>query len=276
MPQDVSPCPQTGPGPATDTTYTALDAGRTAGTAALTRECALAVTCNGISQVVMMVSPEDLEDFAVGFSLASALVPGIEDIHDLVVSGDGDALSADLSISGRAFWALRERRRAMAGTTGCGLCGVESLSQALPTLSPLTPAPLPPAAHLADLRQRLPDHQVMARVSGAMHGALFVDTSGRIRLCREDIGRHNALDKLIGALYRQRFGVHQGFAVITSRCSLELIQKAVRAGLGTLVTLSAPTELSVRWARELNLNLIHLPWRGEPRVFSPAAAGMGT
>lgn len=240
------------------------------GRAVLAGEIALAIAYNGLSQAVMMVSPNDLEDFVHGFSLGAGLIDSIDDIYDVRLTPHGDAIAAELQVSSRAFWALKDQRRQLAGNTGCGLCGVEALDQALPGLPVLQAAPLPPAAHLEHLRERVNAVQEIGRRSGALHAALFVDAAGEIRLCREDIGRHNALDKLIGALKRQRLELAGGFAVVTSRCSLELIHKAVRGGLSTLVSLSAPTALTVQWAREHNLNLIHLPHRSAPRVYSPA------
>lgn len=250
--------------------YAELDGEARVEDAALAEECALAISYNGISYAVMMVSPSALEDFVAGFSLSSAVVQSIDDIYDIQIEGEGIALHAEVDIGNRAFWSLKEQRRNLAGTTGCGLCGVEALEQALPELRSLVPAPLPPAAHFVDLRQRINEAQELARRSGALHAALFVDADGVLRLCREDIGRHNALDKLIGALLRQGLDPRAGFAVVTSRCSLELIHKAVRAGLSTLVSLSAPTTLTVEWARRHHLNLIHLPHHSAPRVYSPA------
>ncbi|MFV3304861.1 formate dehydrogenase accessory sulfurtransferase FdhD [Pseudomonas sp. NY15181] len=251
-------------------TYAELTPENDTGSAALADEIALAIAYNGLSQAVMMVSPNDLEDFVHGFSLGAGFIESIDAIYDIRLTPHGDAISAEVQVSNRAFWALKEQRRQLAGSTGCGLCGVEALDQALPDLPVLPTAPLPPAAHLAGLRERVNAAQEIARRSGAVHAALFVDGSGEIRLCREDIGRHNALDKLVGALKRQRLDTRDGFAVVTSRCSLELIHKALRAGLPTLVSLSAPTALTVQWAREHNLNLIHLPHRSAPRVYSPA------
>jgi FdhD protein len=249
-------------------TYAELgDAGQT-GEAVLAEECALAIAYNGISHAVMMVSPSALEDFVVGFSLSGELVGSVDEIYDIQLNRRGDAFSAEVQIGNRAFWALKQQRRNLAGTSGCGLCGVEAIDQALPQLTALTPSPLPPAAHLHELRTRIAEEQSLARHSGALHAALFVDEHGAIVLCREDIGRHNALDKLIGALRREGRDSRKGFAVVTSRCSLELIHKAVRAGFASLITLSAPTDLCVRWARQHHLNLIHLPHHSAPRVYS--------
>ncbi|WP_248743444.1 MULTISPECIES: formate dehydrogenase accessory sulfurtransferase FdhD [unclassified Pseudomonas] len=237
--------------------------------AALAAEIALAISYNGLNQAVMMVSPGNIEDFMRGFSLSNAIVDSLDDIHDIRLTHFDQACQADVQISSRAFWALKEHRRQMAGTSGCGLCGVEALEQALPQLEILTPTPLPPAAHFDGIRQRIEQAQQLARSSGALHAALYFDADGEALLCREDIGRHNALDKLIGALQFEGLDARQGFVVVTSRCSLELIHKAVRARLGTLVSLSAPTALTVRWALKHRLNLIHIPHRNAPRIYSP-------
>lgn len=236
----------------------------------LAEEVALAIAFNGISQAVMLVSPTDLEDFVVGFSIGSGIVEHIDDIYDVKLAGSGSALHAQVEIASRAFWNLKTQRRQMAGTSGCGLCGVEAVEQALPDLKALPGAPLPPAAWLAGLRQRISAFQPLGQHCGAVHAALFMDANGELLLGREDIGRHNALDKLIGALLRQRIDTTGGLAVVTSRCSLELIQKVLRAGIQTLVSLSSPTGLALQWARRHNLNLIHLPQHSAPRVYSPA------
>lgn len=237
----------------------------------LAEEVALAIVYNGLNQAVMLVSPTDLEDFAVGFSVGSGIVASTDEIYDVKLSGSGSALYADLEISSRAFWNLKDQRRQLAGTSGCGLCGVEALEQALPELATLPGAPLPPAQWLAGLRQRIDTFQPLGQHCGAVHAALFMDRHGELLLGREDIGRHNALDKLIGALLRQRIDTDGGLAIVTSRCSLELIQKVLRAGIQTLVSLSAPTGLALQWARKHNLNLIHLPKHSAPRVYSPVA-----
>ncbi|MCY1352639.1 Sulfur carrier protein FdhD [compost metagenome] len=239
------------------------------GEAQLAEETALAIAFNGISQAVMMVSPADLEDFVVGFALGNGVIDTIDDIYDIRLDGTGAARQVQVEISNRAFWRLKRQRRQLAGTSGCGLCGVEALEQALPSLPVLSAAPLPPSEWLHDLRQRIAAWQTLGGHCGAVHAALFMDGQGELRLAREDIGRHNALDKLIGALLRQRLPRDDGLAIVTSRCSLELIHKALRAGIHTLVSLSAPTGLAVQWARRHRLNLIHLPQRSAPRVYSP-------
>lgn len=251
-------------------TYREYDTALSVAQAALASEIALAITYNGLSQSVMMVSPGNLEDFIQGFSLSNDIVEDLSEIYDIRLSHFAQACQADVQISSRAFWALKNHRRQMAGTSGCGLCGVEALEQALPQLDILQPAPLPAPEHFSGIRERIEQAQQLARSSGALHAALYFDAHGTALLCREDIGRHNALDKLIGAMQRARIDARSGFTVVTSRCSLELIHKAVRAKLGTLVSLSAPTALTVQWAIKHRLNLIHVPHRNAPRIYSPA------
>lgn len=259
------------PAPAASQSYTYSNLERdTSVPADLAEEVALAIAYNGISQAVMLVSPTDLEDFVVGFSLGSGIIASPDEIYDLKLSGSGSAMQAEVEIASRAFWDLKQQRRQMAGTSGCGLCGVEAVEQALPELDVLPGAPLPPAEWLDGLRQRIGEFQPLGRHCGAVHAAVFMDGNGKLLFSREDIGRHNALDKLIGALVRQQISVTGGLAIVTSRCSLELIQKVLRAGIQTLVSLSSPTGLALQWARRHNLNLIHLPQHSAPRVYSPA------
>lgn len=240
------------------------------GSTPLAEEVALAIAYNGISQAVMLVTPTDLEDFVTGFSIGSGIVAGADEIYDIKLSGAGSARHAEVQIANRAFWNLKTQRRQMAGTSGCGLCGVEAVEQALPELPVLPGAALPRAQWLDGLRQRIGAFQPLGQRSGAVHAALFMDANGTLLLGREDIGRHNALDKVIGALVRQNIDSAGGLAIVTSRCSLELIQKVLRAGIQTLVSLSSPTGLALQWARRHNLNLIHLPQHSAPRVYSPA------
>ncbi|WP_417791927.1 formate dehydrogenase accessory sulfurtransferase FdhD [Stutzerimonas xanthomarina] len=236
----------------------------------LAEECALAIAYNGLSQAVMMVTPADLEDFVVGFSLGAGIIESTADIYDIRMSGAGQGRHAEVEIASRAFWKLKEQRRQLPGNASCGLCGVEALEQALPQLPAMPVAPLPPVHWLNDLRQRIAEFQPLAQRCGAVHAALFIDAQGQIIMGREDIGRHNALDKLIGALSRAGQDVTGGVAVVTSRCSLELIHKVQRSGIPTLVSFSSPTGLAAQWAQQHNLNLIHIPHRSPPRVFSPA------
>ncbi|WP_085694912.1 MULTISPECIES: formate dehydrogenase accessory sulfurtransferase FdhD [unclassified Pseudomonas] len=268
-PACAAPAVETG-APAASRTYSYSDLLQNESAAtALAEEVALAIAYNGISQAVMLVSPTDLEDFIVGFSLGSGIIEDATDIYDLQLTGSGQAQYAQVTIANRAFWNLKQQRRQLAGTSGCGLCGVEAVEQALPELAELPGAPLPPPQWLDGLRQRISEFQPLGQHCGAVHAAVFMNANGELLLGREDIGRHNALDKLIGGLVRQKISTAGGAAIVTSRCSLELIQKVLRAGIQTLVSLSAPTGLAVQWARRHNLNLIHLPQKNAPRVYSP-------
>lgn len=233
----------------------------------LATEVPLAITLNGVNHAVMMVSPYQLEAFIIGFLLTEGIIRHHRDIHDLEFTRQKSAIIADITLANRCHQPWQAQRRNMAGRTGCGLCGIESLAAALPALTPLPSSELPSDEALMRLRAQLPDWQVLNKSCGALHAAFFADMQGQIQHASEDVGRHNALDKLLGWQLRQA-NPPQGIILVTSRCSIELILKMVRTQNSTLVTLSPPTTLAVEQARHYRLNLIHLPYQQLPRVYA--------
>jgi len=219
-------------------------------------EVPIALQYNGISHAVMLATPLDLEDFAFGFSLSEGIVDSAADLHDITPEATSQGVVLHIEVAARCLARLKERRRTLAGRTGCGLCGVESLAQALPPMAqrvtpfPLTREALPRA--LREMRQQ----QALQSATGATHAAAWCLLDGGMELVREDVGRHNALDKLIGALARSRRDPATGFFTVTSRASYEMVQKAVRAGVGALVAISAPTTLAIRSAEAAGLTLV--------------------
>lgn len=222
----------------------------------LADEVPIAFEYNGISHAVMLATPADLEDFAVGFSLSEGIVDSVKHIFDIVVMESNAGIVAKVEIANEAFVRLKSRRRSLAGRTGCGLCGTESLDQVMRTLKPL-PIREPFSLHaLHSGLLALPDHQHLQKASGATHAACRVSRNGKISHVREDVGRHNALDKTLGALTREGVSAEAGALVITSRASFEMVQKAVALGYGMLAAVSAPTAAAVRLSETLNLTLI--------------------
>ncbi|WP_088707210.1 formate dehydrogenase accessory sulfurtransferase FdhD [Noviherbaspirillum denitrificans] len=219
-------------------------------------EAPVALVYNGISHAVMLASPADLEDFALGFSLSEGIVAHPGEIYDIEIKAHCSGVSVELEIATERFLALKERRRNLAGRTGCGLCGIDSLDalDAMKQARVLAAPPLRIAAIQEALRT-LPGHQPLRGSTGAAHGAAWASMDGRILQVREDVGRHNALDKLIGCLAAKRIDAAQGFALITSRASYEMVQKAVNTGIHSLVAISAPTGMAVRLAEESGLLL---------------------
>ncbi|NML17872.1 formate dehydrogenase accessory sulfurtransferase FdhD [Azohydromonas caseinilytica] len=219
-------------------------------------EVPVALQYNGISHAVMLATPLDLEDFAYGFSLSEGLVDRADEVHDVEVEPVATGIVLHVEIASRCLARLKERRRTLAGRTGCGLCGTESLEQALPRcerrVAPLALGPGALSRALDAMRAR----QALQSATGATHAAAWCGARGELRLLREDVGRHNALDKLIGALARERRDAAQGFFAVTSRASYEMVQKTVRAGVGTLAAISAPTALAVHTAQAAGLCLI--------------------
>lgn len=222
-------------------------------------EVAVAISINGISQAVMMASPEHLKDFALGFALSEGLINSSSDVLDIVVHSHEYGWQVDLHVIARVQHQLKQRRRSMAGPSGCGLCGLDSLEEAmslnLPQKKAATLFELPSEQVIIQARDTLP---VMLKKSGGKRGnhcAAFFDLSANLLAFREDVGRHSALDKLLGCLSNKKQSTNEGFALITSRCSHDLIVKAARLSLTTLVTLAQPTDLAVRSARKTQLAL---------------------
>jgi len=235
-------------------------------------EVPVALVFNGISHAVMLASPADLEDFAVGFSLSEGIVAQAREIHDLDVRSECSGIVVEMTIASERFFALKDRRRSLVGRTGCGLCGVESL-EAITAQTANSPANLASEFRLKHeaidegLRQ-LPHWQPLRNLTGASHGAAWCDAQGNIELLREDVGRHNALDKLVGALARQNKPISDGFVLITSRASYEMVQKTARAGIAALVAVSAPTTLAVQMAKSAGVLLVGFARDGQQVIYS--------
>ena len=229
----------------------------------IAEEVPVAFEYNGISHTVMLATPADLEDFALGFSLTEGIVEKRSEVFDIEITEAEAGITLHLEIAGGAFARLKERRRSLAGRTGCGLCGAESLAQVTRDL-PLVPT----GKHmlLAALYEgmcRLPAQQTLQQTTGAVHAACRVAGDGSISHVREDIGRHNALDKTLGALASTgacpelgRREQPDGALLITSRASFEMVQKSAALGYGILAAVSAPTAAAVRLADKLNVTLV--------------------
>jgi FdhD protein len=218
-------------------------------------EAPVALTVNGISHAVMLATPADLEDFALGFGLAEGWFTSRRELLDVEVLVQPGGLELALTVTAACEQRLKARRRTLAGRTGCGLCGAESLAQlGVSTPTPVT-APVLATDALARALAALPGAQPLNDRCGGLHGAAWCLPSGELLMAREDIGRHNALDKLTGALARQAVDARRGFVLMSSRASYELVHKTAMAGAGLLACMSAPSSLAIDTARRLGVQL---------------------
>jgi FdhD protein len=220
-------------------------------------EVPIALEYNGISHAVMLATPADFDDFALGFSLSEGLIDRPSEIYDIEVQPSPAGITLAIDVASAAFSRLKAWRRTLAGRTGCGICGTESLDQVLrpvPDLSASGPRIGPEA--LGRANAMLPPLQPLQRETGAAHAAAWCAPTGDVVLVREDVGRHNALDKLIGALARTRFDPAGGFVLITSRASVEIVQKSARVGIALVAAVSAPTSLAIRVAADCGQTLV--------------------
>ena len=219
-------------------------------------EVPVALEYNGISHAVMLASPDDLEDFALGFSLSEGILESWAELFDCDVVPTCDGLQVRMRIAAKRFAALKDKRRSMTGRTGCGLCGAQTLAQAIRRPPPATGMATFTAQRIHDGMAAMKQRQRLQRHTGATHAAAWMTADGLIELVREDVGRHNALDKLIGAMSSRRTDFTTGAALITSRASYEMVQKAATLGIGLLAAISAPTSLAIQLAEETNVTLV--------------------
>jgi FdhD protein len=231
-------------------------------------ELPVALTYNRVSHVVMMATPSDLEDFAVGFSITEALVGGVEDILSIRVIPRKGGTELAMTITEDWFDRLATQRRNMSGRTGCGLCGAENIEQALRDPKPVAHAVRVSHSALQKTVSELEAHQPLQAETGASHGAAWCTLDGDILCLREDVDRHNALDKLIGSLVRTGFDPSAGFVLISSRASYEMVYKAAAVGIELIMAVSAPTSLAVEFAEKSGVSLVGFARPGRHNIYT--------
>ena len=241
------------------------------GTRVLAEETAVAISYNGSTHAVLMATPGDLEDLAMGFSMTEGIVDGISAIEGVEVVGFDEGFDAQVRVRDDIADRLARRRRTMAGPVGCGLCGLESLEAATRKLPPVTATRTFTTHDVARAMRSMQTHQVLNRATSAAHAAGFFLPGHDVCLVREDVGRHNALDKLIGALLRDGQDPTEGGIVVTSRVSVELVQKTAAAGTGLIAAISAPTAYAVRAGNETNVTIVAVVRDDAFEVFTHAS-----
>jgi len=222
----------------------------------LAEEVPIALEYNGIGHAVMLATPADLEEFALGFSLSEGILSGPQDMYDIELEQTGIGITVRMTIGSAAFMELKTRRRSLAGRTGCGLCGAEQIEQVVRALPRIPPGPGLSSQAIRRATAALTASQPLARLTGGTHAAAWCAPDGAVLAVYEDVGRHNALDKLIGGMTLARTDLRQGFALITSRASVEMVQKAATMGIPALVAISAPTAMAVRTAGQCGMTLV--------------------
>ena len=206
--------------------------------------------------VVMLASPTDLEDFGVGFTLSEGIVEAANEIRGVELITDGEGLAVHLNIAGERLSRILQRQRNLTGRTGCGLCGVESVEEAIRHPAPVRQGMHVTSAEIHAELAKLHTRQPLNLRTGSVHAAAWALPGKGIQLVREDVGRHNALDKVIGALVRSKTDLSAGYLIITSRASYEMVQKAATVGISLVVAVSAPTALAIDLAVETGVTLI--------------------
>jgi len=232
----------------------------------LAEEVPVALVYNGISHVVMMCTPKDLEAFALGFSLSEGIIESPRDIYSIEINQTCNGLEVQIELSSRRFAGLKERRRARAGRTGCGVCGIEQLAD---IFRPLPALPFTQTFSLTNLDRalgQLKQVQAVGQLTGCTHAASWISPQGELLGGCEDVGRHVALDKLLGVRAKQDW--QQGAVLVSSRASYEMVQKSAMCGVEILFVVSAATSLAVEIAERSNLTLVGFSKPGRATVFT--------
>jgi FdhD protein len=232
------------------------DGEQTIATDLIAVEVPVALEYNGISHVVMLASPADLENFALGFSLSEGIIQQASELYACEVEATAAGWLVHLEIAAERFMLLKERRRNLAGRTGCGLCGTESLEQVTRCKTVVSHRHHFTEAAILNGMYAMQNLQPMQKQSGATHAAAWMTAQGLIEFVREDVGRHNALDKLIGVMAEQKQDFTAGVLLITSRASYEMVQKAAIMNVGVIAAISAPTSFAVELAEQTGVTLI--------------------
>lgn len=230
-------------------------------------EVPVALSYNSIPHVVMMATPRDLPDMGLGFTVSEALAEAHE-VRDVQLDTSSGAFELRLSVTGSRLGEMLQRRRNLTGRTGCGVCGAETIEDAIRRPPPVAAGGQISREQLVGALRALRSRQPLGQAAGSLHAAAWVSWSGELAEVREDVGRHNALDKLIGARLRSGLGLTEGFALVTSRASYEMVQKAATLGIRMLVAVSAPTALGVELARECGLTLVGFAREQQQVVYS--------
>lgn len=252
----------------------------------LVEEKPIALSINGLNYAVIMITPIDISAFIVGFMHSEGLVENVSEILDIQITDTSrsatsaeadsakahkqipDYIQANVMLTGRAQHRTTQILRRRKGNTGCGLCGIEAIDQAFPNLTKLVDKASLSAEQWQHAKNTFTQHQEIGVTAGAVHGALLLNHAGEYLAFSEDVGRHNALDKLIGKALVSKIQLSECHVLMSSRCSTELIQKAVRANIISLGHLASPSTLAVDQAKQFGLHLVHIPRHDEPRVFN--------
>ena len=238
----------------------------------IAEEIPVEIGFNGTAWTVMMATPADIEDLAIGLALTEGAVASGRDIDGVDIRQWPEGLTADIQLAPNLLRTERVHRRALDGRTGCGLCGIERLADLQAPPPALPPAPAIGAKIIRAALDALPDHQILNRETRSVHAAAWCRLDGSIALVREDVGRHNALDKLAGARLRRGEPDDSGFVVMSSRCSFELVFKAARMRAALLATQSAPTGRALDLAQQLGLPIATAGPQGDMVFFAPERA----